>query len=164
MVPLRTKNRDQIIPLLDYCLERKVELRFIELMRMGHLRDAALYQRDYVPMADVLQEIARHYQFCRVEAPYDSTAIRFSIPDRGHFGIIANESEPFCSTCTRLRLTSSGYLHGCLSSPERHFVGDLLTLPPERALVLLKERLAFALSNKQLAFSGGETIMKVIGG
>ena len=37
MVPLRGQNLDQVIPLLEYCLERGYELRFIELMRMGHL-------------------------------------------------------------------------------------------------------------------------------
>ena len=37
MVPLRGQNLAQVLPLLDYCLERGFELRFIELMRMGHL-------------------------------------------------------------------------------------------------------------------------------
>ena len=35
MVPLRGQNLAQVLPLLDYCLERGFELRFIELMRMG---------------------------------------------------------------------------------------------------------------------------------
>jgi molybdenum cofactor biosynthesis enzyme MoaA len=30
MVPLRGQNLDQVMPLLDYCLERGYELRFIE--------------------------------------------------------------------------------------------------------------------------------------
>ena len=38
MVPMKSANVDQILPLLDYCLERGIELRFIELMNMGHLQ------------------------------------------------------------------------------------------------------------------------------
>ena len=32
MVPMRSSNHDQILPMLDYCLERDIELRYIELM------------------------------------------------------------------------------------------------------------------------------------
>ncbi len=41
MVPMRTANADQVLPMLDYCLERNIELRFIELMNMGHLKHNA---------------------------------------------------------------------------------------------------------------------------
>jgi cyclic pyranopterin phosphate synthase len=47
--------------------------------------------------------------------------------------VIANESVPFCRTCSRLRLSSTGWLHGCLSSSNRHFVGDLLDKPRHQA-------------------------------
>lgn len=164
MVPLLSKNVDQVIPLLDYCLERGMELRFIELMRMGHLQNPAVFQKDYFSMENILGEIGRYYTFVRTEAPFDSTAVRFSIAGRGVFGVIANESEPFCSSCTRLRLSSSGHLHGCLSSSERHYMGDLLSLPDEEALVELRNRLSLALGDKQTVFRGGETIMRVIGG
>lgn len=141
-----------------------MELRFIELMRMGHLQDRAVFERDYFSMDSLLGEIARHYTFVRTEAPFDSTAVRFAIPGKGVFGIIANETEPFCSACTRLRLSSSGHLHGCLSSSERHYIGDLLSLPDEEALLEIQKRLSLALDNKQTVFKGGETIMRVIGG
>lgn len=164
MVPLRRLNINQIIPLLDYCLDRNIELRYIELMRMGHLANNVEFNLDYLPMAYILAEIGRHYQFTRTEAPFDSTSIRFEIPGRGKFGVIANESEPFCSSCTRLRLSSAGYLHGCLSSSNKHFIGDILDYPDEQALSMLSERLYAALGDKQMVFRGGETIMRLIGG
>jgi cyclic pyranopterin phosphate synthase len=164
MVPLRRYNAEQILPLLEYCLDRNIELRFIELMRMGHLSNHALFQLDYLPMAHMLGEISSRYSYVRAEVPFDSTAARFHIPGRGYFGIIANESEPFCSSCTRLRLSSSGHLHGCLSSTERHYVGDILGMPDEQALPLMEARLQTALGNKQNIFSGGETVMRLIGG
>ena len=113
MVPLRTGNAEQIRPMLDYALERGIELRFIELMRMGHLAHSAAFERDFLSMDELLSVISEHHDVERTDAPFDSTAVRFEIPGRGVFGIIPNESEPFCANCTRLRLSADGWLHGC---------------------------------------------------
>jgi cyclic pyranopterin phosphate synthase len=166
MVPLRGQNIDQVLPLLDYCLERGFELRFIELMRMGHLaRDGNSFQQQFISMPALLELIGERYEYQQADAPLDATALRYEIPGRGHFGVIANESVPFCRTCSRLRLSSTGWLHGCLSSSNRHYVGDLLEKPRHQALPALQGLLVKALGDKQeVAFSGGVTVMKIIGG
>ena len=166
MVPLRGQNHDQVLPLLDYCLERGFELRFIELMRMGHLaRDGVSFQQQFYGMPALLEAVADRYEYVQAPAPVDATALRYEIPGRGFFGVIANESVPFCRTCSRLRLSSTGWLHGCLSSSNRHYVGDLLDKPRHQALPALQRLLMRALADKQdLAFAGGVTIMKIIGG
>lgn len=166
MVPLRGQNLDQVLPLLEYCLERGFELRFIELMRMGHLaRDPNAFNQQFVGLPELLALIGGRHQYVQASAPVDATAMRYAIPGAGHFGVIANESVPFCRTCSRLRLSSTGWLHGCLSSSNRHFVGDLLDKPRHQALPALQRLLVKALGDKQdLAFSGGVTVMKIIGG
>ncbi|MGO3999658.1 MULTISPECIES: GTP 3',8-cyclase MoaA [Pseudomonas] len=166
MVPLRGQNLDQVMPLLDYCLERNYELRFIELMRMGHLAsDSNGFLQQFVSLQQLLELIGERYEYLQADAPLDATAVRYAIPGHGHFGVIANESVPFCRTCSRLRLSSTGWLHGCLSSSNRHFVGDLLDKPRHQALPALQRLLVKALGDKQdVAFSGGATVMKIIGG
>lgn len=166
MVPMRDANLDQVLPLLDYCLERGFELRFIELMRMGHLaRDGMGFQRQFVGLAELLALIGDRHEFVQAESALDATAMRYEIPGRGFFGVIANESVPFCRTCSRLRLSSTGWLHGCLSSGSRHYVGDLLDKPRHLALPAMQRLLVKALADKQeLIFSGGATVMKIIGG
>ncbi|AOE86288.1 GTP 3',8-cyclase MoaA [Pseudomonas sp. TCU-HL1] len=166
MVPLRGKNLDQVLPLLDYCLERGFELRFIELMRMGHLaRDPNAFHQQFVGLEELLALIGTVHEFVQADAPLDATALRYQVPGEGHFGVIANESVPFCRTCSRLRLSSTGWLHGCLSSSNRHYVGDLLEKPRHEALPALQRLLVKALADKQdVAFSGGVTVMKIIGG
>ncbi|MDH4568572.1 radical SAM protein [Pseudomonas sp. BN414] len=166
MVPLRGKNLDQVLPLLDYCLERGFELRFIELMRMGHLaRDPNGFHQQFVGLEELLTLIRTSHEFVQASAPLDATALRYRVPGEGHFGVIANESVPFCRTCSRLRLSSTGWLHGCLSSSNRHYVGDLLEKPRHEALPALQRLLVKALADKQdVAFSGGVTVMKIIGG
>ena len=166
MVPLRGQNLDQVLPMLDYCLANGFELRFIELMRMGHLaRDPNAFQRQFVGMPELLAMIGQRYAYSQAVAPLDATALRYEIPGQGFFGVIANESLPFCRTCSRLRLSSSGWLHGCLSSSNRHYVGDLLDKPRHQALPALQGMLVKALADKQdVAFTGGATVMKIIGG
>ena len=165
MVPMRSQNADQIMPMLEYCLERGFELRFIELMSMGHLRYGNQFQKDFFGMEEILETISEHYEFTRTDAPYDSTAVRFEIPDAGFFGIIANESEPFCSSCTRLRLSSNGFLYGCLSNSAHHDMKPILELPHHQAMAQLQSLLVRALADKQdISFKGEVTVMKFIGG
>ncbi len=170
MVPLKTGNAVQVLPMLAYALERGIELRFIELMRMGHLAHSAAFERDFLGMEDILAVIGSHYRYSRTDAAWDSTAVRFDVHSEdegvvGQFGVIANESEPFCATCTRLRLSADGHLHGCLSSSNRHPIADLLRAPREEAVAGLEHALYGAMADKQsVAFSGGATVMKLIGG
>jgi GTP 3',8-cyclase len=165
MVPMRTANMDQILPMLDYCLERGIELRFIELMNMGHLRTGNGYQRDFIGMDEILELIDSRFEFTRTDAPYDSTAVRYEIPKQGTFGIIANESEPFCRSCTRLRLSSNGRLYGCLSNARSHDMKPVLSMPEHFAIARVQSLLMQALGDKQdLAFTGEVTVMKFIGG
>ena len=164
MVPLRSQNGGEIVSMLDYCLDRGIELRYIEVMRMGHLLGGNQFQADYLSMASLLDIIGEKYEFSRTDAPYDSTAVRFLIPDRGVFGIIANESEPFCRSCTRLRLSSDGHLYGCLSNARNQRISDLLDEPRHVALAKLQKVLMSALEDKKLAFEGEVTVMKFIGG
>ncbi len=165
MVPLRSANLDQILPMLDYCLKRGIELRFIELMNMGHLKHSRSYDQAFIGQDEILECISQRYEFVRTFAAYDSTSIRYEIPGAGTFGVIANESEPFCSSCTRLRLSSNGFLYGCLSNSHCHDIRPLLELPDHAALPRLQRILIRALSDKQSkAFTGEVTVMKFIGG
>ena len=165
MVAMRRGNADQILPMLDYCFERGIELRFIELMNMGHLRNGNQFDQEFLGMDDVLTLIGRRYEYARTGAPWDSTTVRFEVPGKGVFGFCANESAPFCSTCTRLRLASNGHLYGCLSNARHHDMRPVLGLLRPQALAKLRPLLTRALADKQsFGFSGEETVMKFIGG
>ena len=165
MVPMRRINDAQIVPMLEYCRQRGIELRFIELMNMGHLRSSAAFQQQFFSMDEILELISYHYTFSRTDAPFDSTAVRFEIVGGGYFGVIANESEPFCRTCTRLRLSSNGHLYGCLSNAKSHDIRPLLEQPDASARSALRQVLVQALRDKQdLSFKGETTVMKFIGG
>ena len=164
-VPIRTSNLDQLLPILEYCLEKNVELRYIELMNMGHLKHNQSYEQEFIGMDEILEIIGNKYEYYKIDAPIDSTSVRFEIPRLGQFGIIANESEPFCRTCTRLRLSSNGQIFGCLSNSKAYSIRQLLDKPYLTAVSELQSILRSAMQLKQrLAFTGETTVMKFIGG
>lgn len=164
-VPVRGANGDQILPLLDYCLDRDIELRYIELMNMGHLKYNNQYAEQYIGMDELLNTVGEKYEVTKTDAPIDSTSIRFKIPGRGVFGIIANESDPFCRTCSRLRISSNGHLYGCLSNTKHYDLRPLLEEPDDYAFQMLQPILRNAMADKQsVAFTGETTVMKFIGG
>jgi cyclic pyranopterin phosphate synthase len=165
MVPMKGINDDQILPMLEYCMARGIELRFIELMNMGHLQGSVEYRDQFFAMADILALIETNHSVQRIQAPFDSTAVRYSVDTTGAIGIIANESEPFCQTCSRLRLSSNGKLYGCLSSAENYDLTELLAMSDNFAVAKLQRLLGLALGDKQtLSFRGEATVMKFIGG
>ena len=165
MVAMRSGNAEQILPMLDYCAERGIELRFIELMNMGHLRGSKTFDDEFLGMDEILQVIGARHKYISADAAPDATALRFEVPGKGFFAVCANESKPFCGTCNRLRLASNGFLYGCLSNARCHDMRPVLGLPRREALARLRGLLVRALADKQnRGFRGEATAMKFIGG
>ncbi|MBU2511588.1 radical SAM protein [bacterium] len=165
MVPVKHFNEDEIIPILDYCLDKGFELRYIELMQMGHLSDREKYLKKLIPIDTVFSIIRQKYIFEPVASAADSTSFRYKIKGKGYFGVIANDSIPFCRGCNRLRLTSTGNIHGCLSSEVNYSILSLLNLQEAEAKTELISILNQAiLTKRELAFNGSSTVMKQVGG
>ena len=66
---------------------------------------------------EIRAEIERHWPLRRIDAKPSSTAKRYRFADgAGEIGFINPVSEPFCSSCDRIRLTADGQLRTCLFS------------------------------------------------
>lgn len=158
-VIMRGVNESQIIPLLDYARGRGIQLRFLELMRMGHFYSDH-FDRYFYPMHEICGVIQTVHAIAPLDRNPSATAKRWTCEDGYEFGIIANESEPFCSDCDRLRLDSYGNIFGCLSEEKSEYVGDIVA--NEDAL---RDKLLQALTHKQpLKFKGSALTMISIGG
>lgn len=155
-VLMKGLNHNQIIPLLEYAFERGIIIRFLEVMSMGHLyNESAKY---LVTKDEVLHTIARKYDFVPMVRE-DAATANYWKTNEGHvFGVIANESAPFCHDCNRLRLDSDGNIYGCLSS--NHPISIHPCNDKE-----LEEKLLEALHQKQKTkFTGSKLSMLNIGG
>jgi len=163
-VPMRTKNLDQLVGLFEYCAQRGIELRFIELMRMGHLADRNAFEAEFVSEQEIVDLLSVFGPAQRQARKANSTSYSY-VNAHGSFGFISNESAPFCGDCDRLRLSSDGRLYGCISSSAYSDIRDALAMEEGNALAFVQEALADALKSKQpVRFSGEQTIMQIIGG
>ena len=126
-------------------------------MAMGHLHDQA--EKYLVTEAEILSVIGKHHRYKPLGRTTSATASYWQTEDGHQFGIIANETEPFCRDCDRLRLDSSGNMYGCLSS------NHPIPLGLEESETVWTEKLQQALLQKQsLRFTGSDLSMLYIGG
>ncbi len=115
---MRGFNDDEILDFVDFSERTGVEVRFMELMRIGH---ACHDQDDQLVSADeMLDIISTRYELEDRDAAPDSTSINFKTKSGASIGIIASETKPFCGGCSRWRLTSSGQLRPCLMKTDGH--------------------------------------------
>jgi GTP 3',8-cyclase len=107
---------EQEIPAFAALARRKpYVVRFIEFMPLD--ADQAWSADDVLTGEEIRAEIERHWPLEPLAAKPSSTARRYRFADgAGEIGFISPVSEPFCSSCDRIRLTADGQLRTCLFS------------------------------------------------
>jgi GTP 3',8-cyclase len=112
-VVIRGYNEDEVLDLLAFARERRVEPRFIEYMDVGGAtqwnRDQVVSQREIL---DLIQ--GAHGPAAPLRENDWAPAERFRLADGTVFGVIASTTAPFCRTCDRARLTADGTFFLCL--------------------------------------------------
>lgn len=114
-------NDDEIESLCRLTERYPVELRFIELMPIGHA--SPFGEGAYISCDTVLEKMP---ELSPVASEPHSVARMYKLPDAvGKVGLISPLSNHFCSECNRLRLTADGNLKPCLHSSEEISVKGL---------------------------------------
>ena len=112
-VPMRGVNDDELADLLDWCLERGYELRFIEQMPLDpqHSWERA----SLVDAEEILAALGERHTLTPCDVRGSAPAETWLV-DGGpaKVGVVASVTRPFCGTCDRLRLTADGQLRTCL--------------------------------------------------
>jgi cyclic pyranopterin phosphate synthase len=122
----RGVNDDDIIPLAEFAREQGFHLRFIEYMDVGNANQWA--SAKVVTKGEIVQTLRARLPLeefvSRGGGNAPSVDYRYA-DGKGEVGVIASMTEPFCTGCTRARLTADGKLVTCLFSARGH---DLKTL------------------------------------
>jgi cyclic pyranopterin phosphate synthase len=112
-VAMRGVNDVDAPELLQWCLDRGYELRFIEQMPLDaqHAWDRAAM----VTQAELLERLGERFTLTPVPGRGSAPAELFRV-DGGPatVGVIASVTAPFCAACDRVRLTADGQLRNCL--------------------------------------------------
>ena len=122
----RDVNDEDILPLVEFSRENGFAMRFIEYMDVGNSNNWT--SEKLVSKKEILQTINARYPLREIGRGNGSApAVDYEFVDgRGDVGVIASVTEPFCSSCTRARLTADGKIVTCLFSQLGHDVKTLL--------------------------------------
>ena len=116
----RGANDDGIVALAERFRGTGHVLRFIEYMDVGHTNGWKL--DDVVPADEIARRIDAVWPLEPLGAATpDSTSNRWRYRDgAGEIGVIASVTKPFCSGCSRARLSAEGRLFTCLFGLRGH--------------------------------------------
>jgi cyclic pyranopterin phosphate synthase len=109
-------NDGEWAALTELARNHKLDVRFIEMMPIGH-------GREFSPISnqELLQAIRQRYGDLQRDSRShgNGPAIYYQIPHfMGSVGFISAVHGKFCNQCNRIRMTATGYLKGCLCYEE----------------------------------------------
>ncbi|MCA1981918.1 GTP 3',8-cyclase MoaA [Nocardioides nematodiphilus] len=120
-VLLRDVNDDQAAELLEWCVTRGYQLRFIEQMPLDAQHG---WSREGMVTADeTFERLEKEFTLTPAHEPRGSAPAELFHVDGGAgvvgtVGVIASVTRPFCGDCDRVRLTADGQVRNCLFARE----------------------------------------------
>ncbi len=109
-VVMKSVNDDEILELLEYAKNRRIQIRYIEFMENTHAKSLVKGLKE----REILDLIAQKYKIIEAENPKKGSSKIYTLEDGYQFGIIAPHSDDFCQSCNRIRLASDGKICPCL--------------------------------------------------
>lgn len=126
---MRGVNDDEIADLVEFAVERELQMRFIEHMPLdgGH----TWRREEMVTAAEILAAVSERFELEALGHDGAAPAETFRIVGTdATVGVIASVTRAFCDRCDRVRLTADGQFRNCLFAHEE---SDLRTLMREGA-------------------------------
>jgi cyclic pyranopterin phosphate synthase len=108
-VMMKGINDHELLDFIKFSEEESVEVRFLELMRIGHACNEQ--NAKFISAGELIKNLG---PLKAVVRPLDSTSFNYVTENGGQIGFIASESQPFCGQCSRWRLSADGILRACL--------------------------------------------------
>lgn len=126
MVVKRGTNDQDIVPMARHFRNSGHILRFIEFMDVGASNGWKM--DEVLPSREVIARIHDHFPVEAIDPNYPGeVAERWRYADgAGEVGVISSVTQAFCSTCTRIRLSTEGKLYTCLFAQQGHDLRGLL--------------------------------------
>jgi len=118
-VILEGLNRDEVLPLTRFALDKQIGIAFIEEMPLGQVNLGSKVL-SYVSSDELIDELSTHYALEPVSNSQTAGPSRnFLIAGtQTQVGFISPHSNNFCGSCNRLRISAEGRLLMCLGNEE----------------------------------------------
>jgi GTP 3',8-cyclase len=125
MVIMRGINDHEVDAMIDYCQQHALALRFIETMPVGEGGRHA--NEHYLPLTEIEARLRQRHRLSLAAMRGSGPARYFRIDDSELVvGFITPQSQHFCESCNRVRLSVTGDLHLCLGQEEHLALRPLL--------------------------------------
>lgn len=135
-VAMKNRNDDEILPLVDFVVDRGMDISFIEEMPLGEIDD---HDRAEVYMSsdEVADVIRQRHELVPTTETTGGPSRYFRIPETGtRVGFISPHSHNFCESCNRVRVTTEGRLLLCLGQEHSVDLRQILRDKPGDMLAL----------------------------
>ncbi|WP_414046824.1 GTP 3',8-cyclase MoaA [Macrococcus equi] len=125
MVIQKGLNDNQMIPMVQYFKDKQITLRFIEFMDVGN--DNGWNFDKVISKQQMIDIISSEFDIKPVAPKYYGEVAKYYQHDNdANIGFITSVSESFCSSCTRVRLSSDGKIFGCLFATDGYDIKSFI--------------------------------------
>ena len=149
-VILRGRNHDEVPALVDFALEKGLDIAFIEEMPLGQIteHDRGL---QFVSSEELRDDLSKRLNLVPLAEKTGGPSRYWQVPGSdSRIGFISPHSQNFCHLCNRVRITAEGRMLLCLGhehsvdlravlrahpdddTPLRNAIVDAMAIKPER--------------------------------
>lgn len=117
-------NEEEYLELIALAKNQKLDVRFIEMMPIGYGKEM-----DSISNKTLIEKLENIYGKLEVDRTVhgNGPAVYYKLPEfLGCVGFISAVHGKFCGSCNRIRMTSSGFLKGCLCYDEGASIKEAL--------------------------------------
>jgi cyclic pyranopterin phosphate synthase len=129
-VLMRGRNEDEAEDLVNFAIEKKIDISFIEEMPLGevnHTRDST-----FVSNADTLKALQSKYSLISSTHNSGGPARYWQVANSvTKIGFISPHTHNFCESCNRVRISCKGELFLCLGQDDKVELMPLLRAHPQ---------------------------------
>ena len=144
-VVIKNFNEDEIEKLINWTNNKKLDLTFIEVMPMEETDISRDYQ--FVSLTETFDKLNAKYKFIKSDYKTGGPA-RYYTSDllSSKIGFISPLTNNFCSSCNRVRISSTGKLFMCLG--QNDYVDFREIMRKDYSNNYIKDKIRFALNIK----------------
>tara|TARA_B100001093_G_scaffold192311_1_gene184845 strand:- start:659 stop:1651 length:993 start_codon:yes stop_codon:yes gene_type:complete len=144
-VVIKNFNEDEIEKLINWTNNKKLDLTFIEVMPMEETDISRDYQ--FVSLTEIFDKLNTKYKFIKSDYKTGGPA-RYYTSDllSSKIGFISPLTNNFCSSCNRVRISSTGKLFMCLG--QNDYVDFREIMRKDYSNNYIKDKIRFALNIK----------------
>ena len=128
-VLMRGSNDDEAVDLVQFAIDKKIDISFIEEMPLGEVDHAR--ESTFVSNVDTLKLLQNTFNLIPSAETTGGPARYWRVADtKTKIGFISPHSHNFCESCNRVRITCKGELYLCLGQEDKIELMPLLRENP----------------------------------